>query len=244
MDTVATINVGGKLFSARLETLVRSPFFRNIFAGDFKRRSPEDLPLLFVDRCPKLFVHVLRRMRDFRYNFPTKHLNELDFYGLGGEGAPDRGSTPAQEFGTPEYPIRAGKTFLQVGARLVRKKDFVAFRVCSEPPVPNKIFLEKFSIPLWSDLLTIQGIKHKENMRLDHRMGYDDLILAFRNVAATLGVETRETSVRKGNNTHWYLYVPTRLCVSEFDREYGTMQVADSFYLPDLTWYADWCLKQ
>jgi hypothetical protein len=72
------INVGGTEFETMIETLMgRSGYFKNLFNNDFKNGS-----VVFVDRSPKIFEHILNLLRDPEYTYPFKYVSELKFYGI------------------------------------------------------------------------------------------------------------------------------------------------------------------
>lgn len=80
-DEVVELDVGGTIFKTRVSTLAQSRYFSNIFLTEKFERWPEG-KRLFVDRCPELFKHVLRVLREPRYALPEECLLELDFYGI------------------------------------------------------------------------------------------------------------------------------------------------------------------
>jgi len=83
---IVTLNVGGRLFQTYRETACRSPVLARIvdpaaygWSHDVKR---DDKGYPFIDRCPDIFVHVLRLLRDPSYQFPPFLESELLFYGI------------------------------------------------------------------------------------------------------------------------------------------------------------------
>eukprot|EP01012_Entosiphon_sulcatum_P050195 TRINITY_DN68982_c0_g1_i1.p1 TRINITY_DN68982_c0_g1~~TRINITY_DN68982_c0_g1_i1.p1 ORF type:complete len:200 (+),score=39.46 TRINITY_DN68982_c0_g1_i1:47-646(+) len=82
---VVDINVGGKVFSATKETLLRSGFFTTLFESgvgvtrDAQRR-------VFVDRDGRLFEYILNFMRHDTFGLPKgfddydRLVDEVDFY--------------------------------------------------------------------------------------------------------------------------------------------------------------------
>lgn len=88
MDKVITINVGGQLFTTLVSTLVRaSPFFQNLFSGNFIKPITDDKGYIFIDRDPKYFNIILNYIRttklDQSGNFDVELLiEEFNYYGI------------------------------------------------------------------------------------------------------------------------------------------------------------------
>ena len=76
MDNIK-LNVGGTIFETTKLTLSPSSFFEKALSETWKKDE-----ILFVDRSPKIFEHVLCLMRDVNYEYPKKYLSELEFYGV------------------------------------------------------------------------------------------------------------------------------------------------------------------
>lgn len=83
VDTIVSINVGGRVFQTRKSTLCALPYFEML-----ERRSNE-FPPRFVDRSPRLFEHILNTIRNPEYleSLPAHKIlrvqKELEFYGIG-----------------------------------------------------------------------------------------------------------------------------------------------------------------
>jgi hypothetical protein len=73
-----TLNVGGKIFETTYDTIIKIPYFKNMF-GDCGELPKE---VVFVNRPAHTFKHVLALMMDPVYPFPKKYRYELDFYGI------------------------------------------------------------------------------------------------------------------------------------------------------------------
>lgn len=73
------LNVGGTLFETTPETLSPSPVLTKLISKKFKEDSRQ---ILFIDRDPKGFSHVLSLLRDQNYPFPLKYAHELEHYGI------------------------------------------------------------------------------------------------------------------------------------------------------------------
>lgn len=70
------INVGGTIFETTKDTLSNSDFFRQLF----KFSKIDEASVIFVDRNPEAFKHVLEYLRDPRYDFPLNYMYELEYY--------------------------------------------------------------------------------------------------------------------------------------------------------------------
>ena len=71
------INIGGTIFETTEDTLKRSLYFQTCLKEIWRREE-----IMFVDRSPEIFKHVLCLMRDPTYLYPTKYKSELEFYGI------------------------------------------------------------------------------------------------------------------------------------------------------------------
>lgn len=80
------LNVGGKKFETLVETLAQCRYFENLLSGERWVPVAKSEQPIFVNRCGRLFKHLLRWLVDRRYRLPTECLAELDFYGI--EAAP------------------------------------------------------------------------------------------------------------------------------------------------------------
>jgi hypothetical protein len=68
------INVSGKIYDVKHNTLVKIPYFLEFINSDE--------PTCFVERSSMLFDHVLAYAIDPLHPYPSKYFYELDFYGL------------------------------------------------------------------------------------------------------------------------------------------------------------------
>lgn len=71
------LNVGGKIFETTESTLCQSPYFEVILHGNFNDRNKE---IIFIDRDPGIFKHVLRLLRNPSYDYPNKFVSELEYF--------------------------------------------------------------------------------------------------------------------------------------------------------------------
>ena len=72
------INVGGTIFETTVNTIKKINYFKYMLeATDFDFNT-----ILFVDRSPHIFKHVLSLVRDLNYQYPLKYKSELDFYDM------------------------------------------------------------------------------------------------------------------------------------------------------------------
>jgi hypothetical protein len=72
------INIGGQLFETTFDTIIKIPYFRDMFEACGE--APNET--LFVNRPPHIFKHILAFIIDPLYPFPKKYAFELDFYGI------------------------------------------------------------------------------------------------------------------------------------------------------------------
>ncbi len=72
------LNVGGKHFETTRETLELSNYFKT-YINRWKNKSSDEI---FIDRDGKIFTHILCLLRNPNYSFPSKYLDELEFYQL------------------------------------------------------------------------------------------------------------------------------------------------------------------
>ena len=77
MDSIIKLNVGGVIFMARKETLIKSLYFCELLENS-KNAEKE----IFIDRSPHIFKHVLSYMRDDTYTYPKKYKSELKYFQL------------------------------------------------------------------------------------------------------------------------------------------------------------------
>ena len=88
MDRVITINVGGKLFTTLISTLIKaSHFFQNLFSGNFIKPITDDKGYVFIDRDPKYFSIILNYIRTTKLDqsgtFDVELLiEEFNYYGI------------------------------------------------------------------------------------------------------------------------------------------------------------------
>ncbi|CEG70869.1 hypothetical protein RMATCC62417_06690 [Rhizopus microsporus] len=71
--TLVKLNVGGVLYLMYEVTLKKLLFFKNLLETEMQNNEKADSGEIFVDRCGKLFEHVLRYLRN-----GTMRLNKLD----------------------------------------------------------------------------------------------------------------------------------------------------------------------
>jgi hypothetical protein len=226
---IVALNVGGKRFEVRLETLVQIPFFRQIYAGEFERR-PLDGPPLFLDRCPGSFKHVLRLLRNPKYDFPEKHAEELNFYGIEYERTVPAAPT-ALDLSAKDYPILAWRRYWQLGSNLMPKKSFIALKIvpCHDPN------------GFQANLLVSEQSDYSE-CHMNTRWTKDEFVQRVRLALNTMGVEIREFTTAPGNITHFY--APARLRIKLQPGYPGLLFVNRFGMIPDYDWYAQWCTQQ
>ena len=76
MTKSVKINVGGIKFESTIDTLSQASYFRSYF------ERWDDKEILFIDRSPHIFKHVISLLRDPLYFYPGKYMSELVFYGI------------------------------------------------------------------------------------------------------------------------------------------------------------------
>lgn len=78
-NKLITLNVGGTIFETYSGTLInRSTYFKNLLLK-FKY---EDKEVLFLDKDPEVFKHVLGYLRNLLYPFPWNLRHELEWFGI------------------------------------------------------------------------------------------------------------------------------------------------------------------
>lgn len=65
MEATITLNVGGKVFQTKKETLSRCKFFRDMLS------DCDEQPTIFVDCDPDNFRHILEYLRFADYQIPA-----------------------------------------------------------------------------------------------------------------------------------------------------------------------------
>jgi hypothetical protein len=74
---IVTLDVSGQIFKTHMDNLLKIPYFASMF--DVHQYDGE---VIFVDRSPRIFEHVLAYVRDDKHPYPKKYEYELDFYGI------------------------------------------------------------------------------------------------------------------------------------------------------------------
>jgi hypothetical protein len=77
--TVAAVNVGGKVFHARVDVLKRAGYFRQMLAWEDARPNA-DLRATFIDRSPKAFALLLRALEAPDEHIPAAAHPQADFF--------------------------------------------------------------------------------------------------------------------------------------------------------------------
>lgn len=65
------INVCGRIFEIHIDTIMKSGLLKQMI---------DNQDILYINRSPKLFEHVLAFLIDPTYLYPYKYSNELDYY--------------------------------------------------------------------------------------------------------------------------------------------------------------------
>lgn len=73
------INIGGKIFETTESTLSKINYFKYMLQDTNINLKTT---IIFVDRSPHIFKHVLAFAIDDNYKYPLKYRHELDFYDM------------------------------------------------------------------------------------------------------------------------------------------------------------------
>lgn len=78
-QNILTLDVGGKIFKIKKDLLLsKSKYFESLFK-DTNIEELSQTEIIYVDRSPHIFKHVLAYIRDPTYQYPEKYLSELDY---------------------------------------------------------------------------------------------------------------------------------------------------------------------
>ncbi len=72
------INISGTIFETTITTLKKINYFKYMLEDT----NYDNTQIIFVDRPPHIFKHVLAFAIDNNYNYPIKYKGELDFYDM------------------------------------------------------------------------------------------------------------------------------------------------------------------
>lgn len=77
-----TLDVQGHVFKTNYETIIKIPYFKNMF------EDCDGFPseIIQLDRSAHIFKHVLALMCNPFYQYPKKYISELDFYDINLKG--------------------------------------------------------------------------------------------------------------------------------------------------------------
>ena len=73
------INVGGTIFETTIETIKKINYINYVIQDTNIDLTKE---ILFINRSPHIFKHVLAFAIDDNYKYPSKYKEELDFYDM------------------------------------------------------------------------------------------------------------------------------------------------------------------
>ncbi len=80
---IITLDVGGKFFKCNKDLLIsRCKYFEDLFAvyDEIKDGEMNTNEIIFIDRSPHIFKHILALIRDSRYQYPKKYNEELYYF--------------------------------------------------------------------------------------------------------------------------------------------------------------------
>lgn len=78
MSEILTLDVGGVIFKINKELLLKkSEYFKSLFEDNSNLVSEK---VIYVDRSPHIFKHVLSFIRDSTYDYPIKYISELKYF--------------------------------------------------------------------------------------------------------------------------------------------------------------------
>ncbi len=72
------IDVGGQIFKTTIATIKKINYFKYLLEDT----NYDNTQIIFVDRPPHIFKHILSLAIDPSYNYPLKYHSELDFYDM------------------------------------------------------------------------------------------------------------------------------------------------------------------
>lgn len=81
MSRIINFNVGGTLFSCYESTIHKSSKLWTL-KQSVKFIDKVNSEVIFIDRSPKIFEHVLNYLRDPTYMYPKKYMSELNYYNI------------------------------------------------------------------------------------------------------------------------------------------------------------------
>ena len=85
-NSIVTLDIGGRIFKTRKETLMNAPYFQAMFGNNFKEANDDndnDSKPIFIDRNPNNFEWILEVLRTGEANdFQEKYIPDLEFFGI------------------------------------------------------------------------------------------------------------------------------------------------------------------
>jgi hypothetical protein len=171
------------------------------------------------------------------YAFPTKHLNELDFYlidydrPVGLPGALATVPPKIVDLSLPNYPVRLGETHLQIGTIVVPRKSFAALIINW---YGNQTLASRLVVYLFD------GIKYTHDKPPPTVAQLQE---CARRLTSLLGIQIRDAC---SDQTHWCchaLYDPARIKLKGGTSSGSMCLGLNEGWIPDLPWYTDWCLN-
>lgn len=236
LDRVVVIDVGGKLFKTRVETLARAEYFHRIFVSSHWAHSIDDRNSFFVDRCPGLFKHVLRLLRDSNYALPEKCLPELNFYGVCWEtpASPKTENDAWVDLSLPQIALIRGPTGIQIDSMVYEKGEILAIFV---EQTPHGCCLNVYLSSPRSDLFEVEGIL------------FDDFYSSLNSLLDSIGeVRSCVGSPEKDVLRSRWLYFPDRIPMNYLRSDGIAMDIGSNWIpaprIPDLEFFKCYVLTK
>ena len=78
--SIISLDVGGKIFKCNKDLLIsRCKYFEDLFS-EYSHLTENNNEIIYIDRSPHIFKHILALIRDSRYQYPKKYKEELTYF--------------------------------------------------------------------------------------------------------------------------------------------------------------------
>lgn len=82
--SIISLDVGGKIFKCNKDLLIsRCKYFEDLFSEYShltENNNENNNEIIYIDRSPHIFKHILALIRDSRYQYPKKYKEELTYF--------------------------------------------------------------------------------------------------------------------------------------------------------------------